>query len=107
MAALRPCVCGDDLRDCHFADELCEVSREEISEFGEPELRRSISRLLRAFVLERDGDRCRACGAVESLEVDHVLPRALGGTNDVENLQALCGPCNRKKGVKLDWVGNL
>ena len=32
-------------------------------------------------------------------EVDHVMPLALGGSNDAENLQLLCGPCNRKKGA--------
>lgn len=32
-------------------------------------------------------------------EVDHVMPLALGGSNDAENIQLLCGPCNRKKGA--------
>lgn len=35
-----------------------------------------------------------------SEHVDHVLPVALGGTNDRSNLQLLCPPCNLAKGAK-------
>ena len=44
------------------------------------------------------------CGGCEShfefrhLEVDHAIPRSRGGTDHVENLQLLCGHCNRIKG---------
>lgn len=30
--------------------------------------------------------------------IDHIMPIALGGTNDAANLQLLCGPCNLSKG---------
>jgi hypothetical protein len=50
-------------------------------------------------VLARDGWRCCSCGRsakVEGiiLEVDHILPRSKGGTDDTENLQTLCRKCN-------------
>jgi 5-methylcytosine-specific restriction endonuclease McrA len=32
--------------------------------------------------------------------LDHILPLALGGTNDKTNLQWLCEPCNLSKGAK-------
>lgn len=41
---------------------------------------------------------CLACGAEKDLEIDHVLPLSRGGTNEFENLQVLCGRCNRSKG---------
>ncbi len=34
------------------------------------------------------------------MEVDHILPRAKGGTDHIENLQLLCSHCNRSKGGK-------
>ena len=34
-----------------------------------------------------------------NFEVDHVIPRAKGGSHHIENLQLLCGACNRAKGV--------
>lgn len=41
---------------------------------------------------------CVACGSVENLCVDHILPLSRGGTNDPENLQSLCRDCNAYKG---------
>lgn len=59
----------------------------------------AIAATVRPRVLERDGYCCVYCGATERLEVDHVIPIARGGTNEMENLQALCRACNRTKGA--------
>jgi ATP adenylyltransferase len=51
-------------------------------------------------VLSRALGRCEACGvssAKRALEVDHIVPRIRGGTNDIWNLQALCSQCNGEK----------
>ena len=32
------------------------------------------------------------------LEVDHIIARSMGGTDHIENLQLLCGNCNKVKG---------
>lgn len=56
---------------------------------------------VRFFVLNRDGFACRYCnrgvadGAI--LELDHIKPRAAGGTDDVDNLCAACTVCNNGK----------
>ena len=36
---------------------------------------------------------------IRNFEVDHKIPRAKGGTDHFENLQLLCGACNRAKGI--------
>jgi hypothetical protein len=54
---------------------------------------------VREMVFHRSGNKCAACGAVKNLTVDHIIPVLHGGTDDLENLQALCGPCNSKKGA--------
>lgn len=46
----------------------------------------------------RDGFRCAACETVDDIEIDHIKPLIMGGTNELENLQFLCGRCNRMKG---------
>lgn len=64
-------------------------------------------RKLRHEVFKRDGYRCRECRASKdetSLEIDHILPVAKGGTNDIDNLQTLCCECNRMKYTDT-WVG--
>jgi 5-methylcytosine-specific restriction endonuclease McrA len=49
----------------------------------------------------RDEGRCRKCGATHELQFDHIIPVVMGGSNEPENVQILCGPCNRKKGAGL------
>ena len=51
-------------------------------------------------VLERAKTRCEACGVsndVKALEVDHILPKSLGGKDELSNFQALCYSCNSMK----------
>jgi hypothetical protein len=52
-------------------------------------------------VVERDGLRCVQCGATQELQLDHVVPVALGGATSVENLQMLCSDCNLEKSDAL------
>jgi 5-methylcytosine-specific restriction endonuclease McrA len=53
------------------------------------------------LVWTRDQGRCRNCGATAELQFDHVIPVAMGGGSGPENLQVLCGPCNRRKGASV------
>lgn len=55
-------------------------------------------------VLRRANHTCLDCSN-PATEVDHIWPRRWGGRDCLENLQALCGTCNRRKGVSLDWAG--
>lgn len=51
-------------------------------------------------VISRAMGRCEACGVsalIRALEVDHIVPRARGGSNHPDNLQALCSTCNLQK----------
>lgn len=50
---------------------------------------------LRYAILERDQFRCNYCKQTEvQLEVDHVIPKSLGGSDLPENLVAACKDCN-------------
>lgn len=54
----------------------------------------------RYAILARAKGRCEACGVSSmerALQVDHIVPRAQGGSNDLANLQALCSTCNAQK----------
>ena len=62
----------------------------------------AISAKIKAEVLHGAGRRCQMCGkTVEGemikLVVDHRVPRSWGGTDDIENLEALCDQCNGGK----------
>lgn len=77
----------------------------------------------RQTVFERDKWTCRSCGfhqtneqrlaAVERLHehgvrferwltIDHIVPRAKGGNERMENLQTLCNVCNGEKANRCD-----
>jgi hypothetical protein len=60
----------------------------------------AVSKRLRYEILTRDNHTCRYCGAIApdvKLQVDHVVPVALGGMDDPTNLVAACEPCNSGK----------
>lgn len=65
-----------------------------------------IPRKLRFEVLKRDKFKCQYCGRGVPdvvLHVDHIIPVAEGGTNDIFNLTTSCSECNLGKGkIKLD-----
>jgi len=42
-----------------------------------------------------------AAGEEILLTMDHVRPKAQGGTNNLDNAQTLCGPCNFAKGCRF------
>lgn len=59
-----------------------------------------VSGTLKYEVLKHARFRCELCGIsaeVRALEVDHIVPRARGGKDDPDNLQALCYSCNSMK----------
>jgi 5-methylcytosine-specific restriction enzyme A len=55
--------------------------------------------VLRHQILERDGWKCRNCGARGRLEIDHIKSVRLAPESafDPDNLQALCPTCHTKK----------
>ena len=72
----------------------------------EPAFERSISKELRAFVLDRNGFTCQMCGAVAGephpydatrktrLHLGHIVDKSQGGKDEASNLRALCSVCN-------------
>ncbi|QDZ39438.1 HNH endonuclease [Euhalothece natronophila Z-M001] len=60
---------------------------------------------VREYVFQRDNYQCRSCGKKQTqtaLEVDHIIPIANGGSNDISNLQTLCRRCNNQKKHHFD-----
>lgn len=92
------------------AEELVELCEQKIAEFeaqrGDAVWQhrrrghRPISGSIRYQVLAAAKGRCELCGITNEekmLEVDHIMPKSLGGKDDLSNYQALCYSCNAAK----------
>jgi 5-methylcytosine-specific restriction endonuclease McrA len=58
-------------------------------------------------ILDRFNYICLRCGGSSvRLTIDHIIPVSKGGTNDTDNLQPLCKPCNSFKHDRtIDYRG--
>ena len=56
---------------------------------------------VREYVLEKFGRKCAYCSAQNvPLQVEHIVPKARGGSDRVSNLTIACEPCNQAKGSR-------
>ena len=56
---------------------------------------------VREYLLEKWGRKCAYCGASEvPLQIEHIHPKAKGGSDRVSNLTLACGPCNTNKNTQ-------
>lgn len=62
--------------------------------------RGSIPKSMRNDIYRRDNFTCQFCQAKfdrKDLTIDHLIPLALGGLDEVTNYVTCCGPCNSRK----------
>ena len=67
-------------------------------------------RFSRINLMARDNFQCQYCGTKRvraELNLDHVVPRALGGRSTWENVVTSCLDCNRKKGGRTPRQASL
>ena len=101
---------GFDQLTSKEVNELLDLCRQKIKEYEERRgeaiwaHRRRMGRIVSGSdhyeVLKEAKFRCVLCGVSaeeKALEVDHIVPKNLQGTNDRSNLQALCYTCNSSK----------
>lgn len=63
----------------------------------------TISDTVRARVRQQAGEQCGYCRMLSawvyaSMEIDHIVPKAAGGSDDEDNLWLACPRCNQYKG---------
>jgi len=61
-------------------------------------------RLTRLRILNRDMYLCQVCDkqgkTTPATEVDHIIPKAKGGTDNEDNLQSICYRCHKDKSLR-------
>ena len=71
-----------------------------------------VSETVRRHLRESAHDRCGYCLSPQrfvmgTLEVEHFVPRAQGGSSEEENLWLSCSLCNRYKGSQISAIDPL
>jgi hypothetical protein len=71
-----------------------------------------ISESLRQRVRKAAQDRCGYCLSPQrfvmgALEIEHLVPRSKGGSDEEDNLWLSCSLCNRYKGAQISAIDSL
>ncbi|MGE4132730.1 MAG: HNH endonuclease [Bdellovibrionales bacterium] len=94
---------AQEVRKRNSIKEVDSFSRRSKLETPAPDIKRRIGISSRRQVWIQAGSRCQQCGSQDALQVDHILPKALGGSDGLENLRLLCRSCNQRAAV--EWFG--
>jgi len=70
------------------------------------EIRQYLNEEEKTNLIASFNDTCAVCEMkCEKYIIDHIVPLASGGTNDISNLQPLCKDCNKKKTIEENEQG--
>ena len=89
----------EQLRGDVFTELICRDDIPQRTDLGE--LLPYYSRVNKTRLYGEQAGVCNGCKThfqIQHLEVDHIIAQSKGGTDHIENLQLLCGNCNRIKG---------
>ena len=62
---------------------------------------------IRREVYLRAQGKCEKCGSTHALEIDHIYPKALGGSDSAENLRLLCRHCNQRAAIQVMGIEKM
>lgn len=77
--------------DCNFAKKKSSKSKTK---------RCTISDMVRKYIYRQADGKCALCGrplTYAEMTIDHIVPLAKGGENEIENFQCTCKECNEFK----------
>lgn len=81
-------------------DFLCDFAINALRPVPERDRPRQSKAETRRKVWARAGHKCERCGSRHALQIDHILPKAKGGTDDECNLRLLCRACNQRAAIE-------
>lgn len=58
-------------------------------------------------VKRRDQHQCANCKSTYALEIDHLVPKAVGGSNELGNLRVLCKQCNQRAAIEYFGLSKM
>ena len=78
--------------------------RKHVKRYANEATRYHLNEKLRPRIFGRQRGICALCGSLKNpvpcVELDHIVPIAMGGTHDSSNLQGLCRSCHQAKSAR-------
>jgi len=68
---------------------------------------RTIPTAIRRELWRRQQAKCARCGSQRTLQIEHIQPWALGGSNDARNLTLLCRTCNQRSAIEYFGLSSM
>ena len=82
----------------YFGESMASFAERAFTELCRPPARQYDAESFAVQLREKQGGVCASCGDVaDSFEVDHILPRILGGSDELDNMQLICKECHSAK----------
>lgn len=69
---------------------------------GTTKEKRNVTNAMKKIVGAKYEWKCAGCKSIldEGYQVDHIIPLFKNGSNEIDNLQPLCGTCHNKKSIR-------
>ncbi|MEZ0393034.1 MAG: HNH endonuclease, partial [Pseudobdellovibrionaceae bacterium] len=92
-------------------EKLCDLGLREYDSSRAFRKRRVINLKSKAQVKRevflRAKNQCENCRSTYALEIDHIQPKALGGSDESDNLRLLCKSCNQRAAINVFGVNKM
>jgi hypothetical protein len=79
-----------------------EIKSNNVKTYSQP---RSISPSKVHAVYKKANSACENCGSNFDLQIDHIIPVAVNGDNQLSNLRILCRQCNLRRNTEMECYG--
>ena len=93
----------DEFFDCKSIDEFAEEKKEINQKFKKIKIPKRDRDLVWKQYSNKTIDKCYVCPdmiSFDNFECGHIIAQSRGGSNKLENLKPVCGPCNKGIGSK-------
>lgn len=93
--------CYEESKDYIWQKNYVQKNKDKIRKYRKENPGLSQRKIWMHKISERDGNKCKICDAEDNLQLEHKMPKCIGGKYSYENLEILCRRCNRNQWNKL------
>ena len=69
--------------------------------------RKAIPAVVKRYIWKKAESKCEICASNYAPQTDHIIPFAIGGTDEPENLRLLCRNCNQRQAIEKLGINKM